>query len=76
MSCYDIVVKNGLVIDPSQGIHEVMDVAVSNGVIVDVGRGINASRSRHVIDASGDDCHPGFNRSSCPLLPWNHPSCG
>jgi len=60
MSCYDIVVKNGLVIDPSQGIHEVMDVAVSNGVIVDVGRGINASCSRHVIDASGMIVTPGL----------------
>ena len=40
---YDIVVKNGLVVDPSQGINEIMDVAIAEGVIVDLCKGINAA---------------------------------
>jgi dihydroorotase len=60
MNGYDIVVKNGLVVDPSQGINEVMDVAVLDGVIADLRRGINASSSRRVIDASGAIVTPGL----------------
>lgn len=50
---YEIVVKNGTVIDPSQDIHEIKDVAISEGRIVDLRKGINASNARYVIDASG-----------------------
>jgi len=57
---YDIVVKNGLVIDPSQGIKEVMDVAIHEGKIADLRRGINASGARYVIDASGLIVAPGL----------------
>ena len=57
---YDIVVKNGLVIDPYQDIHEVMDLAISNGKIVDVRKGINESLAGKVIDASGLIVTPGI----------------
>jgi len=57
---YDIVVKNGTVIDPSQDIHETKDVAIYEGRIVDVRRGINASNSKHAIDASGMIVTPGL----------------
>jgi len=57
---YDIVVKNGMVIDPSQNIHEIKDVAISKRRIVDLRRGINASNARFVIDASGMIVTPGL----------------
>jgi len=57
---YDIVVKNGTVIDPSQDIHELKDVAISEGRIVDLRRGINASNARYVIDASDMIVTPGL----------------
>jgi len=57
---YDIVIKNGTVIDPSQDIHEVMDIAISGGKIIDLRRGINASNARYVIDASGMIVTPGL----------------
>ena len=57
---YDIVVKNGTVIDPSQDIHELKDVAISEGRIVDLHRGINASNARYVIDASDMIVTPGL----------------
>jgi len=56
---YDIVIKNGTVIDPSQDIHEPMDVAISEGKIADVRKGINTSNARYVIDASGMIVTPG-----------------
>ncbi|MEM1580889.1 MAG: amidohydrolase/deacetylase family metallohydrolase [candidate division WOR-3 bacterium] len=59
-SLYDIVVKNGLVIDPSQGINEVMDVAVSDGTIADLRRGLNATDAQYVVDASGMIVTPGL----------------
>ena len=57
---YDIVIKNGTVIDPSQGIHEPKDVAISEGKIVDLRKGINGSNARFVIDASGMIVTPGL----------------
>ncbi|MEM2875384.1 MAG: amidohydrolase/deacetylase family metallohydrolase [Candidatus Bathyarchaeia archaeon] len=57
---YDLVVKGGHVIDPSQGIDEPMDVAVSNGKVHEVRRSISTAGSKHVIDASGLFVAPGF----------------
>jgi len=57
---YEIVIKNGTVIDPSQDIHEPKDVAISEGRIVDVRKGINASNAKYVIDASGMIVTPGL----------------
>jgi dihydroorotase len=57
---YDLVVKGGLVIDPSRGIDEPIDVAVSNGKIIDVRSGINAVGAKHVVDASGLIVTPGL----------------
>jgi len=57
---YDVIIKNGIVIDPSQEIYEPMDVAISKGRIVDVRKGINASNSRYVIDASEMIVSPGL----------------
>jgi dihydroorotase len=56
----DVVVKNGTVVDPSQGIHEQKDVAIAHGKIVDVRKGINAAGTKHVIDASGMLVVPGL----------------
>jgi len=56
----DVVVKNGTVVDPSQGIHEQKDVAIAHGKIVDVRKGINAAGVKHVIDAFGMLVAPGL----------------
>jgi dihydroorotase len=59
-SCEDIVIKNGFVIDPYQGINEEMDISVSNGKIVEVRKGISASNAKMVVDASGLIVTPGL----------------
>lgn len=57
---YDIVIKNGHVMDPSQELDECLDIAILEGKIAEVSRGINASLARHVIDASGLIVTPGL----------------
>jgi dihydroorotase len=50
---YDVIVANGHVLDPAQGIDGRMDVAVSGGRIARVAPSIAASEAAQVIDASG-----------------------
>jgi len=54
---YDLVLKNGRVIDPSQGIDKVADVAFANGRVAAVGDGLTAAETR---DVSGRIVTPGL----------------
>lgn len=60
MHNYDVLIKGGLVIDPSQGIHEEKDVAISRGKIVAVEKGLNAAEAEQALDASGKIVTPGL----------------
>ncbi|MEM2180346.1 MAG: amidohydrolase/deacetylase family metallohydrolase [Nitrososphaeria archaeon] len=57
---YDLVIKNGLVIDPFQELYEEKDVAVSNGKIEAVESNISYSGARSVIDAKNMIVVPGL----------------
>ncbi|MEM2174467.1 MAG: amidohydrolase/deacetylase family metallohydrolase [Candidatus Micrarchaeia archaeon] len=57
---YDIVIKNGILIDSSQRISEKMNIAITNGRVTDVGRNINSTSGKKVIDASNEIVVPGF----------------
>ncbi len=59
MSHYDLIIRNGQVIDGSGSTGQIRDVAVSNGVIASIGKNINATADR-VIDATGMLVTPGF----------------
>lgn len=54
---YDLVLKNGRVIDPSQGIDRVTDVAFANGKVAAVGDGLTAAEAR---DVTGRIVTPGL----------------
>ncbi len=55
---YDLILKGGHVIDPANGIDEVMDVAIAQGKIAAVAKGLSgASRT---FDASGHYVTPGL----------------
>jgi dihydroorotase len=54
---YDLVIRNGRVIDPSQRIDRVMDVAIHDGKIAALGRNLEAAES---IDATGKLVLPGL----------------
>ncbi len=57
---YDLLVKNGTVIDPSQEIDGVRDVAIADGKVAAVGAGIGEGSAREVFDASGLIVMPGL----------------
>ena len=57
---FDLLIKNGNVIDPDAGYNGRMDVAVSRNRIAAVDPEIPAESARRVIDASGQHVTPGL----------------
>ena len=57
---YDLLIKNGTVIDPSQEMHGVHDVAIGNGKVAALESGIGDGLAREAIDASGMIVMPGL----------------
>ncbi len=72
---WDLLVKGGTVVDPSQGLHGTADVAVSGDKIAVVGPGLDDTSAVKVIDATGKLVTAGFidlhthNFISSPKLP-------
>ncbi len=56
----NLLIKNGRVIDPSQGIDDILDVAVENGLVKEIGKGLAAPAGAETIDASGKYVVPGL----------------
>lgn len=57
---YSIVIKGGHVIDPKNGIDEIMDVAIENGKIAKVEKNIDAAKAVQVVNAQGLYVTPGL----------------
>ena len=57
---YDIVIKNGHVIDPKNNIDEIMDVAIDSGKIAMVAKNINSGNASQVVNAEGMYVTPGL----------------
>src|SRR6478752_5740323 len=57
---YDLLIKNGQVIDPKNHINAKKDIAVTGGKIAKVGDDIPASESKKVIYATGMYVVPGL----------------
>jgi dihydroorotase len=57
---YDLLIKNGRVIDPKNKIDTKMDVAIAEGKISKVAKDIPATQSKKVIDATGLMVTPGL----------------
>ena len=72
---WDLLIKGGTVVDPSQGLHRVADVAISGDKVAEVGPDLDGSDAVEIIDASGKIVTPGFidlhthNFVSSPKLP-------
>jgi dihydroorotase len=60
MKKYDIIVKGGTVVDPSQGLHEVRDVGIGDGRITALEKDLPADEAEAVVDASGKIVTPGL----------------
>jgi dihydroorotase len=50
---YDLLVRGGRVVDPSQNLFDERDVAITGGRIAHVGPGIPESEARQVLNAKG-----------------------
>lgn len=57
---YDLLIKNGLVIDPKNQIDSILDVAIANGKIAKIAKNIQASLATKVVDATGLFVTPGL----------------
>jgi dihydroorotase len=57
---YDLLIRNGLVIDPAQNVDERLDVAISDGRIAKLGAGIDSDDARRVLDVDGSLVTPGL----------------
>jgi len=57
---YDLVIRGGEVLDPSQGLRGRRDVAIRNGLVVAVQNEIPAAQAVNTIDAAGRIVCPGL----------------
>ena len=57
---YDLLIRGGRVVDPSQRIDRVLDVAIAGGRIAAVGANLPAANAADVIDARGHVVTPGL----------------
>jgi dihydroorotase len=58
---FDLIIANGHVLDPANGIDEVIDVGISDGVIAAIGHDlVGTSESAEVFDAAGMLVTPGL----------------
>src|SRR6187549_67540 len=57
---YDLLIRGGRVIDPSQKLNGELDVAIAGGKIAAVAANIPANRAREVFDAKGKLVTPGL----------------
>ena len=57
---YQLLIKNGTVVDPAQGIHARKDVALANGRVSAISDEIPTSEAREVLDAAGCFVTPGL----------------
>ncbi len=57
---YDLLLKNGHVIDAAQGIDGRRDVGIANGRVAAVGSALPADRAERVIDTGGRYVVPGL----------------
>jgi dihydroorotase len=67
---FDILLKDGLIIDPSQGIHSEGSVAIQDGKIRAVGESLSGSEAKKVFDMRGKIIGPGLIDMHC------HPVAG
>ncbi|BBA69796.1 dihydroorotase [Geobacter sulfurreducens] len=56
----NLLIKGGRVIDPSQGIDEVLDILVEDGAVKELGKGLAAQAGAEVVDAAGLIVTPGL----------------
>lgn len=67
---YDLLIKGGKVIDPSQNIEAERDVAIQGGKIARVEKDISPSQAHEVLDAKGKIVTPGLIDAHVHVFPY------
>ena len=67
---YDLVIKGGDVVDPSQSLRGKRDVGIRFGIIEAIEADIPATRAQKLIDASGKIVSPGLIDLHCHVYPY------
>ncbi|HEX8375362.1 MAG TPA: hypothetical protein VF606_09300, partial [Geminicoccaceae bacterium] len=67
---FDLVVKGGEVVDPSQGLRARRDIGIRNGVIAVLEDDIPAERATRLLDASGSIVTPGLVDLHAHVFPY------
>ena len=70
---FDLLVKGGKVIDPSQDLEGPRDVAIAKGKIARVEAGLPSTQARQVVDASGKIVTPGMIDLHTHVFPYVGP---
>ena len=65
---YDLLLRGGTVIDPSQGLHAPQDVAITGGAVAAVAEQIPANQATRVVDVSGKLVTPGLVDMHCHVF--------
>ena len=60
MACYDMLLKNGRVVDPTSSREGIMDLAIEGGKIAVIEPDIDPTQSREVFDVAGQQVLPGI----------------
>ena len=68
---FDLLIRNGTVIDPQNGINAVMDVAIAGSKIASVASNIAPARARQIVDAKGLYVTPGLIDIHAHVF-WGH----
>jgi len=69
MKPYDLLIKNGMLVDPANGKEGPFDLALSGGQVAAVEPHLNPDRARDVFDAAGKFVFPGLVDSHVHLTP-------
>ena len=67
---FDLLVKGGEVLDPSQSLAEARDIGIRHGQVREVAAGIAADRALKVLDASGKLVVPGLVDLHAHVFPY------
>jgi dihydroorotase len=67
---FDLLVKGGTVLDPSQGLHTKRDVGIRNGLIEALDADIAVDRAKRVLDVSGRTVVPGLIDLHTHVFPY------